>query len=354
MRHSTRVRVATIAACAALLAAIIGVSLAVRLHQRARDVAYIPPPWDVPAPAPEPEEPVVGPACAANATLATPPAPPPPLPPEDVQLVFTAAGETYVALDEIDMPPHGEPRLFEDDAETAVADIASRDLPADLRQLQRHGMIVDGTCHARVTGFAVVARLRGVPRDASDDFDEWTAPRVMDYGGSLLAARIEDCTGTFARDAKHSPITVFDVSDSMLADKAPERLLASPPVADAQDHWQRAERDGRWFDAHDATLNFRTFVDPRSNTTWVLAHAYRYEDCGEVGGNVLGLYRVDGDELTTVIERGAGRESYDQLIDVDGDGEPELVSSSTWSSSIERMTGDAEVSLYVHQLGCGC
>lgn len=288
--------------------------------------------------------------------VVVPPAPSPRA--SEVELVFSVRGETYVEIDTTELPKHGTPTLVEDDpALVSIATVAAKDLPDEVRAWKQRTVTIDGTCEARVTGFAVIARLRGNATDASDQLTSWTAQSVMEYGRPMLAARIDGCTGTFARDAALPAITVLQdtAAPGDLAERAVERFVASRLVVDAQDTWRKAGNDGTWYEASDAHLDTHVMRHPRTGVMWIVIHAYRYGDCGEVGGNVLGIYRVEADgSLFTVQVRGGGMGQLDRVIDLEGDGELELVGSGPLETMIDRTNGETVRDLGVMSYGCGC
>ena len=279
-----------------------------------------------------------------------------PPPPSDIGIVIDAGGESYVAFDEllVDVPIHRPPRLVEVGfAAVAVAKVAAKDVPSHVRAL-RDGVTVDGHCDARVTGFALVARVRGHARDALDDGEEWTAQNVMEHG-PVLAARITGCTGTYARRTTLPAIDVFTPSSDVLVDTARETFVNSQPMLDAQEQWKDAGNDGEWFESEGAHFAVSAFQHPRTRVTWIVAHAYVFDDCGQPGGNVIGIYRVEQDRTLTQVQLRRGHIArVDQVIDTDRDGEPELVNSSETGASIERADGARVVSLHASEYGCGC
>ncbi|HEY5923006.1 MAG TPA: hypothetical protein VIV11_15105 [Kofleriaceae bacterium] len=355
MRAHRRVRIAAIIGGAALFAAAATAVLVVARSLPPR-VCELPI-----EPEPEPEHVPVAPAMSvAQSTPITTAPLPVPAPPADVGFVFLAGRHTYVSLDEvIELPKHGRPRILEDTypVTIAIAEVARRDVPASLAAWLRHGAKIDGNWHVRVTGFVVIARVRGSPPDASEDLSVWTAQSVMEHGRPMLAARVDGAPGTFARRADLPEIELFSQGGEALIDDARERVLASSPVADVQQRWQAGSLDGFWYEANDARFDARTFVHPRTGVVWVVIHVVRPQECDVIGGNVLGLYRMgEAGELIEVQLRGAGLEELDQLIDLDRDGEPELLSTGSYRADIWRANGDSVLSINVpeYDLGCGC
>lgn len=285
---------------------------------------------------------------------------PVPPPPRDVFLMVSVGGDSYieVELDAIDEPKHRAPRMLDGEpVVTAIADVAAKDLPEYARAWQRRKVIVDGTCEARVTGFALIARLEGNASDAGDGLTRWTAKTVMEYGNASLYARLDGCAGTFARDAARPAIALLDETSAAddVTERALERFVASDAVVTAQDAWREVGNDGNWYEAPDALLTTSVLKHPRTGVVWIVIHAYEYNGCGHAGGNAVGMFRVAADgSLVTAVLRGASMASIERVIDLDNDGEPELVTSSESLPGIERANGDLVCELGVVSYGCGC
>jgi hypothetical protein len=127
--------------------------------------------------------------------------------PEPLTLVFRAGGASYLSLadladgddhaDPLEAPPHGalDRTRDRDGVTAAIATIAEQDVPADQRRWLGRRVEVDDVCTATVVGFAVVARQQRTPGG--------TAPRtdaVLRSGHAVLAARLDHCTGSYARE----------------------------------------------------------------------------------------------------------------------------------------------------------
>jgi len=286
----------------------------------------------------------------------------------EIQLVFRVGGATYMKLaavgdgahDEV-MPKHGKLRYTPAGepgwTETVIAPVAERDVPAAHRGWTERTVVVEGGCTAKVTGFAVVARLTGESSYAEGD-GAWNAKNVLASGNPVLAAKLDGCaTGGYARDAALSPVVIPTViEDARLVAQARAKLIASHASAEAQRQWSELELDGEWH----ATTPIATIVvrHPVTGVTWVSAHANASEGCGGPDVNVWGLFRVDGNgELVTAQLRDLGEpHSIASLIDVEGDGELELI-ASPWLANgtmIVRSGGDTLASDEVPFYGCPC
>lgn len=166
------------------------------------------------------------PAPAATLSVAAAVAPPaPPAPParadtaepapDPLMLVFRVGGETYLRLADLEdgdahdevlaVPRHGKPRRHHDDGDgvtAAIATVADRDVPVALQRWQGRRVEVDAGCTATVVGFAVVVRRADEPGDARSSHS--SVRRALHRDHAVLAARLDRCVGSFARDA--SPI----------------------------------------------------------------------------------------------------------------------------------------------------
>lgn len=308
---------------------------------------------------------VVEPRCEAAPIVVPPPvapAPPPAVPAssDEVALVVSVGGDTYLELDtQGALPEHAAATLVSDSSPwmTAIAEVSAKHVPAYLHDWEQRTVRVDDACEARVTGFALIGRLTGNASDADPSLESWDADAVLDYGRPTLFARLDGCNGTFARDATRPAITVLADTSTQgdLAERALDRLATSKLVIDAQTAWREAGNDGNWYESSEAHVDTHVMRHPRTGELWVVVHAHRYGDCGDIGGNVVGLYRVDASgKLETVQEREGGFDRLEQVIDLEGDGELELVGSGTTYSSIERANGDSVRTLGVASYGCGC
>jgi len=285
--------------------------------------------------------------------VVVPAAPPPPV--TDVQMLFTVGGDTYVALDYGDIPKHGKAELVEDaDTTVALARVSTK------TAWTNRTMIVDGTCEATLTDFAVIARVAGLARDAPGDLTAWSPKSVMEYGNPVLAAKIDGCTGLFARDASLPAITVLPDTTAgggseRLAEQALKLLTTSDLSKAAQDAWREASHEGNWWEDDDAKIETRIVRHPRSGDVFVVVHAYRFNDCGEVGGNLVGTYRVEASgKLTSAKVDSSAMDSLEGVIDLENDNELELVGKSKWDSFIDRMNGDSAATIGPSTYGCGC
>ncbi len=282
-------------------------------------------------------------------------------PPHTTQLlfVFTAGGDSYVRLDDAvaTMRYRHAHVVNEDGATAAIAAIDGRDLTSEQRAWLGRSVIVDGTCRAKVTGFAAVARLTGDPAYAGDNSGHWTAASLFEHGDVMVAAKLDRCTGTFARDAALAPIIVpRPVADVGLASKARARLLASDLAVHVTQVWRESGQAGDWVAA--AELDTRIVRHPVTGVTWISVHASNGFTCGGTDINIWGLYRVapNGD-LVTVQQRDLPELGIiESLVDVEGDGDLEVIGQPFVEGDQVLITADGEelARMPLQFFGCPC
>ncbi len=278
------------------------------------------------------------------------------------QLLFALRvdGAEYVRLADDELPAHAPPRLVEQaGVAIAIADVQPRDLPAGERAWLGRAVRVDARCTAAVTGFAVIARLAGEPRYAGEQALTWTATSVLAHGQLVLAARLDRCDGTYARDASLAdPIEPVAIDDPVLALRARLVTLASEPARAAQREWEAAGRSGAWFAADAAAITTEVFRHPATGTRWVSVHAALAHDCADPSANVWGLFRVsrDGALVPEQLRALSSIETIERLIDVDRDGRWEVL-GRPWlelDRVLETASGDELDRLGVPLFGCSC
>ncbi len=334
----------------------LGVAFAVALwpHEHAQVRVAV-----VPAPA----VPVEVPPTASPAEAAAPPARTART--SDVSLVLAAGDASFIKLADIGedaerMPKHTAPKLVTTDyVQSSIASVADADVPAAYRHWQGTHVVVDGACETTVTGFVVVAQLTGDPGYAELDGAKWTAGNVLENGSVVLAARLAGCHGTYARDAALPPVLVPAVlQDSELASRARAALIASQPARDAQREYMELDERGPWWEDEYARFETHIVKHPTTGVTWVSVHGSTEHACGDPEVNVWGLFRVEADgSLAAVQLRKLGDLwSVDQLVDLDGDGELELI-GKPWlglDTVITRASGEELERAAVPFFGCPC
>ncbi len=284
-------------------------------------------------------------------------APPPPT--TQLLFVFTAGGDSYLRLDTAD--PEARRRhvhvVNDDGVTSAIATIDASDLTSEESAWLGRSVIVDSTCSAKVTGFATIARVTGDPVYASDHSGHWTAASVFEHGDMMVVAKLDRCTGTYARDAALAPIIAPQlVTDPALASKARAKLLASDLAATAKKAWADGQQTGDWVAA--ANFDTRVIRHPVTGVTWVSVHASDGFTCGGPEINIWGLYRVaPNGKLVTVQQRDLPEiGTIEKLIDVEGDGDLELIGQPFVEGDqvLTKANGDEISRMPLRFFGCPC
>lgn len=329
------------------------------------------------------------PIVAATTAAAAPPASSVPVAPvadpgaraSEISLVFDADGETFAQISELPdsslsdedgdprqhaLPAHGPVRLAERDSEgphVAIAEVEAAALSAEQRAWLGRSLIVDGSCAATVTGFALVSRIVGEPGYLGDGSETaWTATSVWNTGTLVLGARLSDCGGSYARDATLPPVVVPAVVDpgepraAVLIAAARAVVLASPAAIALGTDWAAAQMTGAW--TAQAETRSGVVRHPQTGETWVWTHAVLPFECGAPQGSLWGLFRVadDGTLRTAALGTLGAVGDIGSLIDIDGDGELEVLGHTGLTSDpvIATPDGDEIARLSVPFLGCPC
>ncbi|MCX5745960.1 MAG: hypothetical protein NT062_26070, partial [Proteobacteria bacterium] len=108
----------------------------------------------------------------------------------------------------------------------------------------------------------------------------------------------------------------------------------------------------------EAEVDARVIVHGATHEKWVIVHAHVGGGCGTRSANVLGIYRqtTAGALLRMHQSSTGGIDHIDRLLDVDGDGRFEILSSSWMGPELELRTLD-DASLdqrTVPFFGCPC
>lgn len=302
--------------------------------------------------------------------IATSLAKPPAVHSSELLFVFSAGDKTYVRLADLEPdaehgrvtgPRHGKVVYThgDDGVEAAIARVTPRDVPAAYAAWNRKKLKVDNTCEATIVGFAVVSRLIGDPSYASRDV--WDAEAVMENGQRMLAAELDGCSGTFARTAALPDIAIpSKLHDPVLEQAAIEAVIASAPARDTEREWREQSPTTTpaivpW--RAPGTVTAEVLHHPTTGEVFVSAHAHVSGGCGDPEANVWGLFRVVDGKLVTVQLRQLGElQTIDMLLDVDGDGELELL-GKPWLGTAKLLTrgnGDAIDQLAMPFHGCPC
>jgi hypothetical protein len=289
--------------------------------------------------------------------------------PAELAMVFSLDGDSYVriASDE-HAASHGSPRMIDDGSTLAViAPVLLSALPEELRRWSGRTVMVDGTCRARVVGFAEVSRVAGEPpgtdsyyyssEEERGDMEkpEWTIDNVSE-ANVMLAAKLDGCTGTWARGAEFSPAAIAEAtSDADLESAALADLLAQNDDDATQDSWKESGGEGDWREAVDPTVS--VYTHPLTGEHWIFASAYLAGGCGEPGVSVMAAYRASADgTVHRVADLDYAGQTIDTVLDVDGDGQPELLLGGGDSVDLVDLknTGHDSISVHYYSWGCGC
>ena len=279
--------------------------------------------------------------------------------------VIEVDGATWFVLD-VDattLDTHRTPRLAHGEFATdTIAMLRDRDLTAELRGWRGQQVIVDGACTDTLHDFALISQVTGDPVYADDATQHWTAASIEEHGTHLIAAKLAHCTGKYARAASAPAAVPFgELADSDdLANQASARLLASETgrTARAQlaEQFPAGEQPQVNFD--EATqISTKVTSDPRTGAVWIMVHANSDFACGGPDINFYGLYRVADGALVTVREQASpDLAGVDALVDLDGDGIPELLGNG-WlepNRAFYTQSLDPIMTYGVPFFGCPC
>jgi len=292
-----------------------------------------------------------------------------PAPSRQVGFVFELDNTQWMILD-VDpatIEHHRAPKLIaqKDYAYATIAGLRERDQPAALRAWRNTQVIVDGSCTDTVRDFALISQISGEPVYAEDATDNslghWTVATIAEHGLTVVAARLDHCAGTYARAATAPaavPFPAVDDDELLLGQRAKTMLMKSHVATEARAALRAQFVEQSPDTAFDNVTEVLTIVarDPRTNTMWVSVHAHADFSCGGPQVNFWGLYRTSGDELVMVREQPADLQQIDALVDLDGDGIPEILGSG-WISPTEAFYDQtlAPIASYeVPFFGCPC
>lgn len=284
--------------------------------------------------------------------------------PAEFSFVFTLDGVSYVRLssDERALSRGSAEMIEEDGVHAVVAPVATAAMPAELRAWAGRTVLVDGVCRARVVGFAEVSRISG---EAADPYNyetgevaeptPWTIESITDTG-VVLAAKLDGCTGTWARSTDYSPAAVAaEIKAPALEAAARKELLAHDDFDPTQEEWAKAGGEGDWRDA--AEVVTKVYQHALTDERWVFVQARRAGDCGAPGFAVMAAYRANADgTVRRVADLEYGYDDITEVVDVDGDGQPELLLGGGTSAELVDLANTRHESIRVEHrsYGCGC
>jgi hypothetical protein len=269
-------------------------------------------------------------------------------------------GEPYVQLDQAgDVPVHGRAHaatsVLQAGQRIAYAKIAPANVPAAWTSWLGKQLLVDGSCHARIDGFALRSGLSG------DGVAEKTDEELLDREPALVA-HLDGCRGgTTARDAA-LPAPVAAVVDGNAADRVMLAKLACDDMFASELGGQdRAIYRGRTRtenaadgSAPEMTTVTKIVIHPVTHARYVVVHTQLLgEICSaDPSFQLTGVYRVDGPGQLARLYLGDANIDLDQpMLDLMSDGNFELVSATTVTS----FQGDALVTRSGDEWwGCPC
>lgn len=283
--------------------------------------------------------------------------------PAELAFVFSVDGVSYVRLSYDERATsRGEATLTEEGGVYAVvAPVTARAMPRHLRAWSGRSVLVDGVCRARVVGFAEVSRVSGDPSEPWDDDGDnhretWTVDSVTE-ANVVLAAKLDGCSGTWARSEDYSPAAIVAKIDAPgLEDAARADLLARVDGDLTQDSWKEAGGTGDWRDAGEIVAS--VYRHPLTDEQWIFVQARKYGSCGDPGFAVMAAYRANDDgTVRRVADLTFGYDAIREVVDLDGDGQPELfLGDGGDSSELVDLANESHESISVahHSYGCGC
>lgn len=240
-----------------------------------------------------------------------------------------------------------------------VEPILARDLTPSMRAWRDVPVTVDGSCLDTLHDFALISQLAGDPAYAGAS--SWTTAQVQADGQTYVVAKLAHCAGTYARATHAPPMIAFTKVDkgAHLA-KAEQQALSSELARQVKAAFFDQNRDSAdltraWTEA--VQVRAIEVTDPRTGTNWVSVHVSGEFSCGALDVNFYDLYRVDRDELVTVSEmKTENLATIDALVDVDGDGVPELLGSGWLEPTHAFYSSEMEplVSYELPFFGCPC
>jgi hypothetical protein len=287
----------------------------------------------------------------------------------ELALVFAVDGESYLRLSSDERASsRGTPRMTEEAGVfSVVAPVATSALPAHLRSWAGRTVLVEGSCRARVIGFAEVSRVAGDPPGSDhyyyDDDDEaapaeeprWTVEDVV-ASNVVLAAQLDGCTGTWARGEDYSPAAVvMAIEEPALEQAAVADLLARGEDDSYQQDWTSQGGEGDWRDAVDVATH--AYQHPLTGERWIFAQARHAGGCGDPSIGMMAAYRVTADgAVRRFAELDFGYETVRGVVDLDGDGQPELLLGDGDTTELVDLANERHASISVehHFYGCGC
>lgn len=160
--------------------------------------------------------------------------------------------------------------------------------------------------------------------------EPWTPDTVHQFGTTAIAARLNGCEGSTIALALpvHRPRLVT-FTDGDLERKAREALIASPAGVAATERWRDLGIEGvrpHWYEEHVPTVTL--FRHPGTGDRFASVQALHYGECGDFSVSAYALYRIAPSgsfERVTPADMELWQ-PVTWISDADGDGEVELFS----------------------------
>lgn len=136
---------------------------------------------------------------------------------------------------------------------------------------------------------------------------------------------------------------------------ARQELLARKDLDPTQEAWVEAGGEGDWRDA--AEVVTQVYQHALTDERWVFVQARRPGGCGDPGFDVMAAYRANADgTVRRVADLEFGYDDIAEVVDVDGDGQPELMLGDGNSAALVDLANERHESISVEHryYGCGC
>lgn len=289
-----------------------------------------------PVPMPMPVAIHVAPATGAQSVV-----PDEPLPEgAEARLVMQGRKRSYVVLDSSPDPTwgKGKKRVRGDDFEfTLTQPLAEEHTSAELEEWRGRELDLYSAkgyaCSAKVVGFELLQK------SFEEGSDGESVYRQFEPGLFQLVARVEPTRGLcgsalWARDAS---LPAPAVGRLVRTKKALRRLAKTSFRESAQ--WQAIQKDflkqggkGKWDSVWDSTPSIQSL---RSSVEELILVSSDTADCGDFGGTLSLLYRVEADSsLTHIPSPELYLRELQASADVDGDGDLDLIGTSHGSDTL--------------------
>ena len=240
-------------------------------------------------------------------------------------------------------------------AAVARRDVLEEKLPEPLKAWKGRKVALYGpqgkVCEGAVTGLALLAEAvphfgivqgwngeQGERKLTDDQTAEEIWRLAADRGRRLVGLLDVDagkCAGArFGRDAARSAPAVYraNPADGPLGATALAAFRALPAYQAVTRQFRSEGKAGDWETYSGGKPTIITYVHPDAGTRYVLLHAEAGSGCGDFRGELWAIWQVTGPlaKPTLVLLSGAERPGEGFVptvaVDLDGDGQPELVS----------------------------